>query len=111
MYIEMPQRPFLHIAEALMDAFGRRLAAGMDGYRDVHFLRRRPKAIVIGMRMRFVGRRERHEKCPAAAVCDRPFQLAGSFVGVAERNMRNGDETAAGILAEISHPSVIRSRV
>ena len=109
-HVVVPERPLLHVLEPLVDALGRRLAAGMDADRHVEFLRLGPERVVVGVGVRNVGGGERHEERALAAGLHGPLQFSGGLVAVAHRDVRNRNQAAVRVGAELDHPAVVRTR-
>src|SRR5579885_1550685 len=82
----------------------------MNSERHAEFLRFRKQHVMIGMRMRFARHHKWRNPSAFASILDRAFELVRRTFRVAERQMRNRDEPAAAVLAEIDHPSVVSAR-
>ena len=105
MDILVPQRPLLHVTEALVNALHGGFPAGMDAHGNIQLLGLRPEGVIIGVRMRLVGWGKGHKKGALAATVDCPLQLTRGLLGITERDMGNGNKTASGIGAKIRDPT------
>src|ERR687883_326039 len=90
-----------------MDAPGGWFESRMDPDGNVEVLRRREQDIVIGMAVGLARERVRGDKRTLTSGLDRALQFARRFSGIAERYMRDRDQLAAGITAEIRDPAVV----
>src|SRR5713101_4197065 len=111
MHVEVPRRPLLHILEALVHPFGRRLGTGMNTDGEVESLRHSPEAIVVRMGVRFVGNGIGGDKRASGAVLRGSFQLPGGFRWVAKRDMGDRNQPPLGVPAEITDPPVVGAGV
>src|SRR5438445_15652 len=68
---------------------------------------RRAGGIAVG----YARDRERTDEGAAATVLHRSLELARRLRRVAEREMRDGDQPAAGVAAEIGDPAVVRAAI
>ena len=87
------------------------LEARMDAERQPELLRGREHAMVILVAERLAGHRERRHPHAAHAVAGRAAQLALRRRGIAERELRDRNQTPAGIRAEIDDPAVVGAQV
>src|SRR3989442_9698518 len=111
MDILVPERPLLHVTEALVDALRWGFPAGMDAHWNAQLLSLRPEGVIIGVSMRLVGWGKGHKKGALAATLDCALQLTSGLLGIAEGDMGNGNKTASGSGAKIHAPAVIRAGV
>ena len=83
----------------------------MNGKWDVTVLSGGKDNIVAGVAVGDARNRKRADKHPFTAVRDGAFDLAGGFLGVAERHVSNGHEPSARVPAEVGNPAIIRPAV
>ena len=88
-----------------------RLEGGMDGDRHVELDRLGEDRIVRRIAMRLVRPGEGHDEGAAAAVLHRALELGRRRRGIAERQMRDRDQPAAGVAAEIGDPAVVGAAI
>ena len=95
----------------MMDAEAGGLEGRMNRERDAEILRGGEDRVVTRVAVRDAGDRERAYECALASVLDGALELARRFGGVAEREMRDRDQAAAGVAAEIRDPAVVGAAV
>src|SRR5205823_9447377 len=108
--IEIPDRP-AELVEAMVNVERDRLERRVHGQRNVEVLRRREDRVVARVAVGHARDGERADEGAAAAVLHRTLELAGGVFGIAEREMRDGDQPAAGVAAEVGDPAVVRAAI
>src|SRR5437879_824501 len=108
--VEVPDRP-AELVEAMVDVERDRLEGRMHGQRHVEVLRRREYGVVARIAVGHACDGERTDEGAAAAVPHRALELARGLRRIAEREMRDGNQPAAGVAAEIGDPAVVRATV
>ena len=83
----------------------------MHGQRHVEVLRRREDRVVARIAVGHARDGERTDERAAAAVLHRALELARGLGGIAEREMGDGDQPAAGVAAEVGDPAVVGAAV
>ena len=78
--------------------------------RDVEFLRLGEQHVVIGMRMRLPRHHELRDPSAFASSLDRAFELDRRCRRIAERQMRNRDQLATALRAEVHDVPVVGAR-
>src|SRR5437867_10521197 len=107
MDILVPERPLLHVTEALVDALRWGFPAGMDAHWNAQLLGLRPEGVIIGVGMRLVRRGKGNKEGTFAATLDCALQLTGGLLMITKRAMGNGNKTASGSGAKIHDAAVM----
>src|SRR5262249_35908239 len=84
-----------------------RFDSGMYSERHAKLLGLGEERIVIGMRMWLARHHEWRDPAALAPVFGGTFELAGGGLGIAERQMRDRNQPAAAVLAEVHNPPVV----
>ena len=87
------------------------LEGRMNRERNVEVLRGGEDPIVPGISVGDSRDRERAHEGATAAIRDGALQLFGRRGGIAQRQVRDGDQPAAGVAAEIGDPPVVRAAI
>src|SRR5439155_23169797 len=105
-----PLRPG-EAVEAMVEVARLRVHAGVDGDRHVDLLGRGPQRIVRRVAVRHAAQREGEEEAAPRAGAHGALELARRVLGVAEREVGDGDEAPAAPRAELLDPAVVGARV
>ena len=106
-HVHPPLAPFVHLAEALIDAPVGRLGHRMDADRHAQILGRGPERIVVLVGMGLVGQRVgRHERA-LGPPSDGTLQLLRRGLARRQADVRDGNQPAARVRAEIDDPAVV----
>src|SRR5260221_308276 len=108
--IEVPCGP-LEIVEAMVNAEIDGLEGWMNRERNVEVLRGGEHAIVLRVAVRDASDGKRADEGAFASVLDGAFEFARGFFGIAERKVRDRNELAAGVAAEVGDPSVVGAAI
>src|SRR5205823_417330 len=83
----------------------------VDADREADLLGAAEDAIVVGMARRLLRHHEGRDEDALHAVARRALELALRLLGDAEGEVRDGDEAAAAVAAEVDDPAVVGARV
>ena len=101
----------LHAVEALVGPNFGVLGHRMNGDRHAEVLRPGPEGVVVGMGVRNARQRVRGQKRALGPFAYRPLQFRGRGHRIGQRDVRNGDQAAVGVRAEVADPAVVGFRV
>src|SRR5262245_23506999 len=108
--VEVPHRP-AELVVAVVYVPGGRLEGGMDRERHVEVLRGCEDRVVRGRAVRDARDGEGADEGAAAAVEHRALELARRLGRIAQREVRNGNQSTAGVAAEVGDPAVVGAAV
>src|ERR1700730_13306134 len=95
----------------MMNSEARGLEGGMNCERHVEILRHREDRVMTRVAMRDARDRKRTYECALASVLYRTLEFARGFGRVAEREMRDRNQAAAGVAAEIRDPTIVGAAI
>src|SRR5207253_8365923 len=95
----------------MMDSEARGFEGGMNCERHVEILRRREDRVVARVAVRDARDRKGTHECAFASVLYRALEFASGFGGIAERDVRNRNQAAAGVSAKVRDPAIVGAAI